>query len=508
MCNLPSQNNTSQMTQTRSLPGCLLLALSLAYLPPAAHAQEAAGALELDPCHLSSRMHPSRVAAECGRLAVPENWDAPDGKQIELEVAVLRSRGRTSAPDALAYITGGPGQSALESWIGVAGAFNRIRRERDVLLVDQRGTGQSNRLQCEFGETLPETLLDEPGRIDAVIRECLDGLPGDPRFYTTSVAIRDLDAVRSALGYPELDLYGVSYGTRVVQAYMRRYPERVRTAILDGVVPQDLALGPDISLDAQRALEMMFQRCEQDAACNERFPQLEQQFDSLLAELRDQPVELVLQDPVTAELTELAFNEAYFTGVMRMFSYAPETVALLPLLIDHAVRNRDFAPLAAQALMVNEEMTDMIALGMHNAVVCTEDVPFAADLDARRDDMSRTYLGTMTYDFIETMCSSWPPGFIDDGFKEPVESDIPTLLLSGEADPVTPPANGEHVAAGLSNSLHLVGKGQGHGMAARGCTPGIMAQFVATGSVDGLETDCLERLKPAPFFMRFTGPEP
>lgn len=476
---------------------------------PAAPEARAGGseALPLEPCHLSTRLMPARIRAECGSLPVPENRDDPDGRRIELKVAVVPAQGRRRAEDPLVFITGGPGQSALESWVGVGAAFRRINRERDILLVDQRGTGGSSRLQCELDDPMMERAPD-PARVAAMTGACLEELPGDPRFYTTSVAVRDLDAVREALGYPRLNLYGVSYGSRVAQAYMRRYPDRVRSAILDGVVPQDLALGPDISLDAQRALEMMFRRCAADEACNRRFPGLAEQFGRVQARLREAPVELVVADPTTGELRDQVFSEFFFTGVVRMFSYAPETVALLPLLIDHAARNGDFAPLAAQALMVSEQMDDAIAIGMHHAVVCTEDVPFVRAPDARRDETHTTYLGMHMFDFLEQVCRIWPAGVIDDDFKQPLRSDIPTLLLSGEADPVTPPANGERAAAGLSNSLHLVGRGQGHGMAMRGCTPKLMAEFVAAAGVADLDASCLDGIRPAPFFMRFTGPDP
>src|SRR5690606_32066662 len=216
------------------------------------------------------------------------------------------------------------------------------------------------------------------------------------RFYTTSVAIQDLDAVREALGYERVNLYGVSYGTRVAQAYARRYPERTRAVILDGVVPLDLALGPDISLDAQRALDLLFERCEADAACGERFPELRARFARLHAQLRDAPVQLVLADPVSAELTEMVFTHEQFQGIVRMFSYAPETVALLPLLIDHAAQTGDFVPLAAQTSLLLREVGESIATGMHNAVVCTEDIPFVQDDAAMRAELDDTYLGVAT----------------------------------------------------------------------------------------------------------------
>lgn len=464
-------------------------------------------ALPLTPCHLSIPQATVRIAARCGSFSVAENPADADGRRIELAVAMLPSTSRQRVADPLVFITGGPGQSALESYVLASGAFRRIGRDRDILLVDQRGTGKSNRLSCTIPDSHEELTASRAQR-QAWMRACLDGLPGDPRFYTTSVAIRDLDAVRAALGYERLNLYGVSYGSRVAQAYARRYPERTRAVILDGVVPMDLALGPDISLDAQRALRLLFQRCADDSACNERFPALAESFAQVQAQLRESPLQLVLADPVTAELTELMFSDDYFTSVIRMFSYAPETVALLPLLIDHAAAYGDFAPLAAQALLVMQDLGDSIAAGMHNAVVCTEDLPFIADSPDLRARLRDTYLGANTLEFLADACEVWPAGVIDDDFKAPWASDVPTLVLSGEADPVTPPRNGERLLETLTNARHVVGPGQGHGLAARGCVPRLMAEFVAGADPSVLDTDCVARIAPAPFFLRFTGPNP
>lgn len=464
-------------------------------------------ALPLEACHLSIAQATARVAARCGTLTVPEDPAEPDGRAIDLAVALLPATSRSRASDPLVFITGGPGQSALESFVVAGNAFRRIGRDRDILLVDQRGTGKSNRLSCDMPDSHEELTASAEQR-RAWVRECLDGLPGDPRFYTTSVAIRDLDAVRVALGYERLNLYGISYGSRVAQAYARRYPGNTRSVILDGVVPMDLALGPDISLDAQRALGLLYRRCANDEACNERFPNLTDSFAQVQAQLREGPLQLVLADPVTAELTELMFSDEYFTGVIRMFSYAPETVALLPLLIDHAATYGDFAPLAAQALLVMQELGDAMAAGMHNAVVCTEDIPFITDDAALRERLRETYLGANTLEYLADACGVWPQGVIDPDFKEPWTSGIPTLILSGEADPVTPPRNGERLLETLSDARHIVGPGQGHGLAARGCVPRLMADFVAGANPGALEIECVERIAPAPFFLRFTGPNP
>lgn len=464
-----------------------------------------ASALPLAACHLSVAHSPARVAAECGSFAVAENRAEPAGRTIELQVAVIPATTRRRTPDPLVFITGGPGQAALESFVDARGAFSRISRSRDIVLVDQRGTGGSNRLSCQPPEDW-DPVQATPEQHRTLVSDCLEALDGDPRYYTTSVAVRDLADVLDALGYGTVNLYGISYGTRVAQAFARRYPDRVRAVILDGIVPMDLALGPGISLDAQRALEMMFERCAAAAACAERFPMLEADFAALQARLQEGPVRLVLADPVSGELGEHEFTADWLRGVVRLFSYAPETVAILPLLIDHAARTGDFVPLAAQALLVSRQMDESIATGMHNAVVCTEDLPFVtAGAGAGNED---TYLGVGMLESLRAVCEVWPQGEMDEDFKEAWSSDLPVLILSGEADPVTPPRNGEHALTTLPNARHLVGQGQGHGMYARGCTPQLMEQFIETAATDALDAACLDRLRPEPFFLRFTGPDP
>lgn len=469
-----------------------------------------ASALTLAPCHLATAQSPARISAECGRFEVAEDREARDGRSISLAVAVLPATTHKRAGDPLVFITGGPGQSALESYVLAHRAFANINRHRDIVLLDQRGTGDSNPLRCPLPDNWQA--LDASSQVQRELAlDCLQALPGDPRFYTTSVAIRDLAELLTALNYERVNLYGISYGTRVAQAFARAWPERTRSVILDGVVPLDRALGPGISLDAQRALDMMFQRCAGEEACRERFPRLAGDFRQLQRSLREAPVTLTLADPATAELAEHEFTEDWLRGVVRMFSYAPDTVALLPLLIDHAVREGDFSPLAAQALLLSRQLEDALATGMHNAVVCTEDLPFisAGDKAVDKADTSEdTYLGAGMLESLRAVCSVWPRGELDRGFRSPWRSAIPTLILSGEADPVTPPANGEHLLRSLSEALHVVGRGQGHGMFARGCTPRIMEDFVAAASVSGLETDCIQRLRPAPFFLSFTGPTP
>jgi pimeloyl-ACP methyl ester carboxylesterase len=425
---------------------------------------------------------------------------------LELFVARIPALTATPAPDPLVLINGGPGGSGVDLYLQTRGAFEAIRRERDILLLDQRGTGRSLLgLDCALGEEFAlETA--SPDEIRAAVAACIAAFPNDPRFFTTSVAVRDLDRLRAALGIESWNIYGVSYGTRVGQQYLRRHGERVRTLVLDGVVPAELPLGPEIARDAQRALEAIFARCTASPPCAARFPDLPAQFAELRERFRGQSIDVVVNDPLTGAPKSIGLGESELLGVVRLMSYSDATAALLPLVIEQAWQG-NFVPLAGQAELQIRALTESLGFAMHNSVICTEDAPwFPADLGP---DANLPYLGTMVLDGLEAICDAWPAGVIDDNFHEPVVSDRPVLLLSGENDPVTPPANAERVlAAGLTNARHIVGRAQGHGLALVGCTPELIADFIETADPAAPDAACLEREPPMPFFLSFQGPSP
>ena len=468
--------------------------------------QAQAAALALEDCRLNSELIGGSVAARCGWLSVPENREQPDGKHIRLHVAVIPSLRVEPAGDPLFIVSGGPGQAASDLYISVAPALSRVRRNRDIVVVDQRGTGRSNRLDCTFPDE-SEITFSDPAQLREATQACLANLPGDPRHYTTSVAVRDLDEVRAALGYQKLDLYGVSYGTRVVQHYMRRYPDRVRVAILDGVVPPQLALGPDVALDAQAAIDNAFARCESTAECKQAFPDIAATFAALRERVREQPFALAIPDPLTAEPTRARLGIPELTAAVRMLSYSDETISTLPLLIHEAEAGRPQA-LAAQFLMIKRSLDTQIANGMHFAVVCSEDAPRWDAHPAPRADVSKTYIGEAFMTAVRTICEQWPRGPVDQDFGEPLRSAVPTLILSGGNDPVTPARNGERILPGLSSARHLVLDGQGHGQLTIGCMPRLVAEFIVTADVNAIDDGCLQMVAPAPFLLSRSAPAP
>jgi pimeloyl-ACP methyl ester carboxylesterase len=479
----------------------LALAVAALALPAANHAET----LTFDPetCRLETEAA-AAVFAHCAILTVPENPADPSGPAVNLFVARVAALTATPRPDPLVLIAGGPGQSTIDFYLQSRAAFEQARRDRDLILLDQRGTGRS---AAGFECQLPEDFaLDTAGTdaLGAFVDRCLAMLAHDPRFYTTSVAVQDLDRLRAALGVTQWDVYGVSYGTRVALHYLRRFPERVHAAVLDGVVPPEVPLGPDIARQAQRALDRIFARCAADGDCHARFPDLPQHFQKLLERLESHPV---TTDPAPG--TEAAeagiFGANELRAVVRFMSYNAATVALLPVLLDEAY-DGNYDPLADQTSTLLRGLPEALSFPMSNAVVCTEDVPFAPP--GADNGLADTYLGTAIVDALQRICARWPKGRIDPDFKEPVIADAPVLLLSGDNDPITPPAYAERVIAdGLHNSVHVIGKSQGHGMIGVGCVPRLVRSFLEAPKAP-LDSRCLDAEPPTPFFLTLLGPGP
>jgi pimeloyl-ACP methyl ester carboxylesterase len=435
---------------------------------------------------------------------VPENRAEPNSTSIELFVARVPSLNAEPREDPLVIIAGGPGQATSDFYLAARTAFEHIRRDREIVLLDQRGTGKSAPLICDQANaaTLEQT---DVTALPALMQECLADLDADPRFYTTSAAVADLEALRQALGVSDWNVYGVSYGTRVAQHYLRRYPQNTRALILDGVVPSDVPLGPDVAVQAQRVLDQILARCTADPVCAARFPTLGAKLNMLLNTLGSNSVTVNLNDPLSGEPETRLLTLDQFTSVIRLLSYAPQSAALLPLLIDTAHAG-NFAPVAAQSQMIAGELEAALSLPMHNSVVCTEDVPFFPD--SPPGQLGSTYLGTNVVDALRAVCSVWPRGVLDEDMRAPLESERPVLLLSGAADPITPPEYGDRAMADLSVARHLVGPGQGHGLAGIGCVPRLMRVFLEDLDPTGLDASCLEREHPSPFFLDFNGPSP
>ncbi|MFL5278933.1 MAG: alpha/beta hydrolase [Myxococcales bacterium] len=456
------------------------------------------------PCRLRGIAFPT----ECGVLRVPEDRANPGARTIDLRVALIPALARDPAPDPLFLLAGGPGQAATEALGTVVTALERVRRTRDLVLVDQRGTGSSGALECRLAaEDAPlQDLLSAEGFREDRILSCLHGYKADVRRYTTTIAMQDLDDVRRALGYETINLWGGSYGTRAALVYLREHGSHVRVAILDGVAPLSLRMPLYFARDAQRSLDLLFDACAADATCKAAFPDLRSRFAALLERLASQSARVTVSDPITGRPTNVTIEHDAFVAMLRAVLYAPELASLLPLTIDRAAHG-DFTPYVAQAATLQRGFSGAMSLGLLFSVVCAEDAPAIAEGEMEREARN-TFLGASVGRVFERTCKIWPREELPKGYREPVRSDKPVLLLSGELDPVTPPSWAAEAAKTLPNSLQIVVPGVGHGATVVGCVPGIVARFLAEGSIANVDASCARVQSRPPFFVSFAGPSP
>jgi pimeloyl-ACP methyl ester carboxylesterase len=462
--------------------------------------------LPLQECRLEHPLRLASVDARCGSLSVPEDRSNPGSARISLRIAVIASLNRRSTASPLFILAGGPGQAASALYVSHAGAFARINRNHDVVLVDQRGTGSSAPMQCSFPDDWSER-ANSPQSIRAASLACIAKLGGRVRFFTTAAAIRDLDDVRRALGYERIALYGASYGTRVAMSYMRRYPQHLDAAILDGVTDPERPIGPDTPGDGERAIGAIIARCAAEAGCRKAFPSLDPEYKGLKARFGPGTAPLKITDPGSGNEMSLTFNHAVFAASLRMLSYSATQASLLPVLIHRAALG-ELAPLAAQAVMTSRELGDQLSVGMQNTVICSEDWPLISTMKIDRAALAATYQGPDQLDDLNVICADWPRGPVDADQHAALHSAAPTLLLSGNADPVTPPTSAEHASRFLTRHRHLVLPGEGHGQLGTGCVPRLMAEFLDDPRPAQLDAACLRELRPAAFFLGMSGPSP
>ena len=489
--------NLTENKMQRTFYAAFLILTLIASCSPRNETTVPESRLTLEDCALTSP-NGYQVDARCGTLTVPEDRANPNARQIELHVAVIPAVKRDPQPDALFLLAGGPGQSAIETFPAMISLMFSIHEDRDIVLVDQRGTGKSNPLRCLDSED--ESLTNEEAL--EKLKSCPKQLDADLRFYTTEIAMTDLDEVRAVLGYETINMYGASYGTRAALTYLRMFPEHVRTVTLDAVVEPDFVMFMDAADDGQAALDKFFARCKTDEACQSAFPDLRSEFESLLNRLEESPVDLTIPHPLTNKPLALKVTREFIANMVFNTLYVPDLVATLPLSIHVAYADENYVPLISAAFLVNAGLYD----GMFYAVACTEDAPLiSADEAAQRSEGG--VFGDRTVDFV-AVCAKWTKGVVSPEFREPISSDVPVLILSGEADPITPPRHAEEVATSLHNEIHLVFSGMGHGNLASRCSINIFRNFLENPDIADLDTACVEEIQPPPFFVDFSGPRP
>lgn len=466
----------------------------------------AAGASELTltPCRLPGLDEEAR----CGTFAVPENRALAGGRTLALPVAVVPATGTASA-DPLVYVAGGPGDSSIRGAAGMAHAFASLRAGRDLLFVDTRGLGGDDRLFCAelaergnlqgfYDEFLP------PERV----RRCRERLAErfDLTQFTTRAGVEDLEAVRRALGYERLNLIGVSYGSRFVLDFLRRYPASVRTATLLGVDPPTEPGPLRFARFAQQALDATFADCAADAACGARFPDLAGDLARALARLARGPVPVSLADPSTGAAIPFEMNRAAFAQALRYMLYQPSTALLVPLAV-HAAGGGDFTPVAETALTFFQFAAADFADGYYLSVTCGEDLPYIADA-AIPAAVAGTFLGDFRIRQQRAACAAWVEMPRDPAFVTPVAAEVPVLLVSGGRDPVTPAHLAEEALRTLPNGRHLVLPDAGHdwaGLVGADCPDRLVAEFVVAGAADGLDASCIAAMRRPPYLLAAPG---
>ena len=440
----------------------------------------------------------------CGKLTVFENRETRSGRTIDLNVVVLPALDPSRKEEPLFDLAGGPGVAATGAADFYAKEGKEYRRHRDVVLVDQRGTGNSNPLTAAPRTRSPQDYLTEMYPVEYVktLRQALEQR-ADLTQYTTSIAMDDLDDVRAWLGYERINLFGLSYGTRAVLVYMRQHPDRVRSAILMGVAPTYLKMPLHHARAAKRAMDLLLEECAGDAACHQAFPQIQHEWEEVLERLGREPARVEYSPPDKSATVTVEIQRDIFAEKLRNRMYSRDSARRIPFIIHQAAQG-DFAPFLKEAIPADRSVPDFIADGMYLCVTCAEDTPFIDQDEAAKANAGNPF-GNYRVVQQTRACSMWPQGKIPDGYHEPVSSNIPVLIFSGYMDPVTPPERGEEVASHLPNSKHVIISHGAHGtegLTNVECLDKLMLEFLSKGNAKDLDTTCVERVLPPPFVTK------
>jgi pimeloyl-ACP methyl ester carboxylesterase len=458
----------------------------------------------LEDCVLDRQFRNLPGAVECSWYPVPEDRANPDGRWLRLRVVRVRSLAPSPARDAIVRLVGGPGQGAASLGAALAAGHRARFPNRDLVLIDQRGTGESNGLFCSTDRALTMSVADMMADVFpvAALRECRADLASraDLSTYVTDVVADDLDEVLTWLTYERVTLVAGSYGTRVAQVFMRRYPDRVRAAVLDGVVPMDARSPITYSATATDAMNDLVDACLADRACEQAFPDLRLKTDALWRRLDTGAISTEAVDPRTGHTVDVRVPKHVVGYAVRGILYEPRLFVGLPAMLD-ATNQGGLGPFVEAYIRRKVGFSgSAFATGLYFSVFCSEDVPFIPQ-DAGHS--GRGVMGAALVSNFQDVCDGWPRADLPANWHDPVSTDHPVLLLSGEFDPVTTSDMGDAVALGFPNGLHLVVPGAGHGSSsnpvAASCSTQIIGDFVRAGSTRGLDVSCLARVDRLPF---------
>lgn len=473
----------------------VLISCSSVYFSAAAN--QSSSRLELHPCELPGIQGDVR----CGTYEVFEDRSAKSGRTIKLKLVVLKSLGGKPAPDAIFPLHGGPGAPATDLVELANEILGPVRQDHDLVFVDQRGTGESNPLTCDvaddtkdltsfFGDILP---LDK-------VRACRENLQehADLRLYTTPIAMDDLDEVRAALGYNKIDLVGLSYGTIASQVYIRQHPEHVRSAFLVGVATPNIKQPLLFPRSAQHAMDLLFTDCTADQACHNAFPRLKEEFGVVLSRFDKGPLPVELIDPVSKKRVQVKLSRSSFVEGIRLAMYSTFSQQFVPKVI-HQAYEKDYVPFEEAAVHLSPGAS--VARGVYFTITCSEGVPFISAKELV-DETKNTYVGPERVERHIAACKDWPKGNIDSSYLEPVKSDLPVLMISGEIDGSSPTWFGESALKFLPNGRQLKIRYLGHQFEGK-CLRDVFTNFIKDGSVKNLDASCTEKIRRPPFATQF-----
>jgi len=439
--------------------------------------------------------------AQCGTYRVFEDRAANRGRTIDLNIVVLRARGAERQPDPLFVLQGGPGQGVAQLADFYGRVFAEVRRDRDIVLVDLRGTGKSNLLACpQLGVPDAGGAFDDNLLAPAAIAACRASLASraDLTKYTTETAVADLDEVRGALGYDRINLYGTSYGTYAAQTYMRDFPARIRTVSMKGVVPHGQLAPLFHARDGERAWQRLVERCAADAACQAAYPALDRNLRAILATLARQPETLTVKQP-DGSMATITLSARLFGELLRNMLYSPENAARIPSVIRQAAAG-DFSAVGPLAMRTRNGLSGAdISAGFFLSVTCAEGMAILTP-EAIAVHTRDTFAGDYRLQQQRRACAAWPRATVSSRHGAPIRSTIPVLMLSGEMDPVTPPTRAEELLKLLPNASHITVPNNGHAFGKlEGCGNLLIARFIARASMKGTDTGCAGALAAVPF---------
>jgi len=468
------------------------------------------GSIQLEPCEVPGVNPNQKDLARCGTYEVFEDRANRSGRKIKLKIVVYPATGPTKAADPLFYIPGGPGSSATEDAPYVAQGLTQIRVRRDLVFVDQRGTGGSNALNCDLFN--PASLQSYLGYFFPLegVRKCREQLElrANLKLYTTPIAMDDLDEVRAALGYEQINISGASYGTRATLTYVKRHGKHVRAIVLHGVAPTNQLMPRDFPQHTERALNGVIDECGADPTCRVAFPNLRAEAKAVLEKVLRGPVEVDVKQPQTGKSTQVRLSRDLVGEAIRYMLYQSGAASRIPLFI-HLAAQGNYVPLAEAAVFYRQQIVASGSNGMYLSVTCAEDLHWIKEGAGERKGVN-TFLGDYRLRQQREACTLWPRAEISKVYAEPTKAKVPALILTGQWDPVTPPVYGDIAAKHLPNSLHIVVPSGGHGfggLEGLDCIQKLVAEFVDRGTTKGLDTSCVKSIRRKGFLLKFAEPK-